>query len=167
LWLISAVASGPALAADTETYTNPFYLYAVDFPGTWHVKQVGKTTSIHAPLESEQDDFAENIQIVAEEPKGAGADVSLLDYHRAGVGNAQKFLSGFALLEEARTEWLGRETIVMLYEATLHGDRFKFKDYKFRVGQTVYVLTYTARAADFETYLPQAEEIMRSIRVSP
>ena len=33
--------------------------------------------------------------------------------------------------------------------------------------KTAYVLTYTAANADFDEYLPAAERIMRSIRISP
>jgi hypothetical protein len=83
------------------------------------------------------------------------------------VATAQKILTDFKLLEEAQTRWLGRDTIIMLYTATIRGEYFKFKDYKFMVNQTAYVLTYCATTASFDAYLPAAERLMRSIRVSP
>lgn len=104
---------------------------------------------------------------MAEDLSEAPVEITLVDYHRTGVANARKFLGDFNTLEEARTQWLGREAIVMLYKATVQGKLFKFKDYKFMAGKTVYVMTYTATPEDFEEYLTQAENIMRSIRVSP
>lgn len=164
IFLLSALFVPVAFAAGYKTYTHARFLYAVDYPDDWRVREMGKTTSIYAPRESGEDMFAENVQIVAEDLPG---QVSLIDYHRAGVGSAEKFLNGFRALEEARTQWLGRDAIVMLYTATVNGARFKFKDYKFLLGKTAYVLTYTAREADFDRFLPQAEDIMKSIRVSP
>ena len=166
LLLLLALAAMPAWAASSKSYTNPEFLYAVDYPETWHLRELGKAVTISSPKESELDKFSENVQIVAEDLR-AFPDVTLMDYHKKGSENARKFLTDFRSLEEARTEWLDRETVVMLYTATVHGERYKFKDYKFMLGRTAYVLTYTAREADFDSYLTQAENIMRSLRVSP
>ena len=142
-------------------------MYALDYPEDWRLKEVGKATSISAPFESKEDLFAENVQIVAEDLSRSPVEVTLLDYHRAGLKNAEKYLADFKPLEEAQTQWLDRDTIVMLYSMTVRGEKFRCKDYKFMVGKTFYVLTYYAVALDFEKYLPAAERIMKSIRVSP
>lgn len=162
LVLAALLAAAPAWAAH-KTYTHPVLLYAVDYPEAWSVRQLGKAVSIAAPRESGADSFSENVQVVVEELGPAAP--TLFEYHRAGIASAEKFLADFKPLEEARTEWLGRETVVMLYTATVRGERFRFKDYKFMAGTTAYVLTYTARDADFDSSLDAAESIMRSIRV--
>lgn len=165
---LTTVLTFSAFAADTnKTYTNRYFLYSVDLPEAWRVRESGKVAAFYSPLESEEDKFADNVQIVAEDLSKIPASVSLVDYHRKGVANAGKFLNDFKVLEEASTRWLDRETIVMLYTATMKGERFKFKDYKFMAGKTAYVLTFCATTADFDTYLPAAERLMRSIRVSP
>jgi hypothetical protein len=156
-----------AFPSGTNTYTHPVFLYALDYPETWRVREMGKAVSFSAPPESETDKFSENVQVVVEDLSALPQEVSLVDYHRAGLASAQKFLTDFKPLEEARTQWLDRDTIVMLYSATVRGERFKFKDYKFMVGKEAYVLTYTARQADFDAVLSKAESVMRSIRVSP
>ena len=157
----------PAWAMGYKTFTHPIFLYAVDYPESWQAREVGKAVTLSAPRESERDKFSENVQIVAEDLSKAPLEIGLIEYHRAGLKSAEKFLTGFKALEEARTQWLDRDTIVMLYTAQVRGELFKFKDYKFMIGKTAYVLTYTARAADFDTYLAAAENVMRSIRVSP
>ncbi len=167
LLLLLALSPAMALAAEHKTYTHPTFLYAVDYPVSWKVREMGKAATFSAPLESKDDRFAENVQVVAEDLSDLPGELSLFDYHRKGVENAGKFLTDFKPLEEARTDWLGRETLVMLYSATVRGERFRFKDYKFFVGKTAYVLTFTAREADFDAFLPQAEGVMRTIRVSP
>ena len=167
LLLLLAAVPAIAFAAENKTYTNPVSLYAVDYPESWRVRELGKAVTFSSSLESKDDHFAENVQVVVEDLSLLPDTVSLFDYHRKGVDNAGKYLADFKPLEEARTQWLGRETLVMLYSATVRGERFRFKDYKFFVGKTAYVLTYTARDADFDSFLPQAERLMRSIRVSP
>lgn len=165
--LLLLLLSGTASALGHKTFTHPDFLYAVDYPDAWRVREVGRAVSFSAPAESETDKFSENVQVVVEDLSALSHEVSLVDYHRAGIANGRKFLADFRPLEEARTQWLGRETLVMLYSATVRGERFKFKDYKFMVGKEAYVLTYTARLADFDAHLSEAESIMRSIRVSP
>jgi len=139
----------------------------VDYPEDWRIKEVGKAVSVSSPFESKDDRFAENVQIVAENLSQSPADITLIDYHRAGLKNAEKFLTDFKALEEAQTRWLDRDAVVMLYSMTIRGEKFRCKDYKFAVGKTFYVLTYYAMEEDFDKYLPAAEGIMKSIRVSP
>ena len=157
----------PASLASGQTYTSARYLYAVDYPDNWHVKEAGKATSFLSPFESPEDVFAENVTVVVEDLSDVPLSMSLLDYHRRAASEAPKRLRDFKLLEEAKTEFIGREAIAILYTATVKGQSFKFKDYKFMLGKEVYVVTYTALREDFEKYLPMAEKIMGALRVSP
>ncbi len=165
LWM-GFVTQGIA-AEGMKTHTNRYFLYSVDYPETWRAKDVGKVSAFYSPRESESDKFSENVQIVVEDLSKVPGDVSLVDYHRKGVASAQKFLTDFKALEEVTIQWLGRDTIVMKYSATMHGQSFMFKDYKFLIDRTAHVLTYSATAADFDTYLPTADRLIRSLRVSP
>jgi hypothetical protein len=163
LWLIPGVRA----AEGTKIYTNRYFLYSVDYPETWRAKEAGKVSAFYSGLQSKEDKFAENVQIVVEDLSQVPGDVSLVDYHRKGVASAEKFLTDFKVLEETTTQWQGRETIVMLYSATMRGEHFKFKDYKFIVNRTAYVLTYAAKSADFNTFLAPADRLIHSLRVSP
>ena len=167
-WAIGLIglASAPVEAA-SMTYTNSRYLYSVDYPASWHMKEVGKVTTFLSPFESKEDKFAENVTIVVEDISAAPAAMTLLDYHRQAVSEAPKRLSEFKMLEEARTEFQGREAIAILYTAQVKGQTFKFKDYKFLVGRDMIVMTYTALKNDFDVYLSAAEKVMHSLRVSP
>ena len=123
--------------------------------------------SFLSPFESKEDKFAENVSVQVEDLSQLAVPLSLLDYHRKAISEAPGRLLDFKVLEEARTEFLGREAISVLYTATVKGQAFRFKDYKFMIGKEVYVMTYTALSADFDQYLPAAERIMHSLRVSP
>ena len=157
----------PVALAAGETYTSSRYLYAVDYPEGWHVKEMGKAVSFLSLFETPQDKFAENVTVVVEDLSDTAAPLSLLDYHRQSISEAPKRLQDFKLLEEAKTEFIGREAIAILYTATVKDLSFKFKDYKFMIGRQAYVVTYTALKEDFDKYLPLAEKIMKSLRVSP
>jgi uncharacterized protein len=90
LVLLSLVLAAPAQAA--QTYTNGEFLYAVDYPDTWHVKEMGKAVMISAPRENKDDKFSENVQVVAEDLSEVPGGVTLIDYHKVGLKSAQKFL---------------------------------------------------------------------------
>ncbi len=155
-----------ALAAGKKTYTSVRYLYSIAYPADWRVKELGKVTMFLSGLESREDRFAENVEVVVEDLSGQG-DVSLFDYHRKSIGSAPRLLKDFKVLEEAKTEFVGREAIAVLYTATVKEKKFRFKKYTLLVGQDAYSLTYTAQNEDFDKFLPVAEKIMRSLQVSP
>jgi hypothetical protein len=150
-----------------KTYTDKNFFYSIDYPETWKLTSIAKAVVIRSPRQSDADDFSENVHIVAEDLEDAGTHVELIDYYRQGMGSASRTQSDFKVLEEARTVWLDRDTIVSLYTMTNKGRTFKCKVYTFMAGKMVYVLTYTAADADFETHLSTSEAIMRSIQVSP
>ena len=160
----------PALGLTAEpmkTYTDPLFLYSVDYPETWHAKEINNVAVFAAPLDSTEDKFAENVNVVVEDLTRVPTEVTLIDYYRKSTGSASKMLTDFKVLEEARTQWIGRDAVVVLYTAKIRGEKFKFKAYTVMADKTVYVLTYTAREGDFDSFLPQAERLMRSIRLSP
>ena len=157
--------AAPVWAA-TQTYTNTRFLYSVDYPDAWRVKEIAGSAHFLSPFESKEDKFAENVT-VSVEYLGGLPEVTLLDYHQKAIREAPDRLQDFKVLEEARTEFLGFEAVAVLYTATVKGRPFKFKDYKFMIGKDVYVLTYTALSDDFDKYLRAAEKVMHSLRVSP
>jgi hypothetical protein len=165
LWML--LWTVPVLAQEYKTFTHDYFLYSVDYPETWRIKQVGSVTAVLSPHESKEDKFAENVEIVAEDLSKIPGGVTLFDYYRKAVGGAQHMLPGFKLLEEAQTVWRENPAVVNLYTMSDKGEVFKRKAYTFMSGETAYVLTYTARRAEFDEYLPAAERIMASIRVSP
>lgn len=166
LMVLLLQAPYPCMAAEKVTYTSERFLYSMDRPEDWHVKEIGNATMFLSPLESKEDKFAENVEVDVEDLSEAG-DVSLMDYHRRSIGLATGVLKDFKVLEEAKTEFLNREAIAVLYTATVKEKRFRFKKILFMVGKDAYSLTYNALDEDFDKYLPAAEKIMRSIQVSP
>ena len=165
LFLLCVLAATPAWA--TKTYTDPVYLYSVDYPDTWREKNLGKVANFLSPFESKEDKFSENVTIEVRSLKDVPGATNLLDYHRQAISEAPDFLRDFKLLEEAKTKFAGKDAIAVLYTATVKGQLFRFKDYKFFVGKDIYILTFTALNEDFDTFLAAAEKIMRSLRVSP
>ena len=166
----AAVFVAPALAASAEpikTYTDPVFLYSIDYPDTWKLKHAGKYAVLASPFQSKEDRFAENVSIVAEDLSQAPTEITLIDYYRQSVGDAPRRLQDFKILEEAQTVWNGHNSVANLYTMTSKGEPFKCKTYTFMEGKMAYVLIYTGRAADFDAYLAEAERIMRSIQVSP
>ena len=164
--ILGSILSAATVFAASQTYTNTKYLYSVDHPDNWRVKEISSAVSFLSPMESKEDKFAENVDIVVEDLSQAG-DVSLLDYHRKATGHAPLTLKDFKILEEAKTELVGHEAIAVLYTAVVKGELFRFKAYTLLAGKEAYVLTYKGMGEDFDKYLPVGEKIMRSLRVSP
>ncbi len=159
--------AAPLPAADAVSYTHTHFLYTVDYPSDWRVKELSKITSFFSPFESKDDKFSENLNIVVEDLSQVTQDVKLIDYHRKGMSQARKSLVQFTVLEEAKTDFKGREAIMVLYTMRDRGVVFKIRALTFFVDREAYVLTYTATLADYDKYLKKVESILRSIRVSP
>ncbi len=160
-------ASASVLTAETASYTHADFLYTVDHPSDWRVKKLNKITSFFSPFESKEDKFSENLNIVVEDLSQVSEDVKLIDYHRKGMSQARKSLVNFKVLEEAKTDFKGREAIMVLYTMQDRGVVFKIRALTFFVERDAYVLTYTAALADYDKYLKKVESILNSIRVSP
>ncbi len=165
--LFLLAATSPIWGGDTASYTHADFLYTVDHPSDWRVKELNKITSFFSPFESKEDKFSENLNIVVEDLSQAPEDVKLIDYHRKGMSHAKSSLRDFTVLEEAKTDFKGREAIVVLYTMKDRGVTFKIKTLTFFVERDAYVLTYTATLADYDKYLKKIENCLRSIRVSP
>ena len=164
--VLLVLAAGPALAEEKTTYTSLRYLYSVDHPADWRVKEISNATLFLSPLESKEDKFAENVEVDVEDLSQAG-EVPLMEYHRKAVDNATLMLKDFKLLEEAKTEFNGHEAVAVLYTATVKGNSFRCKKIVFFAGKNAYALTYNALNEDFDKYLPAADKVMRSLQVSP
>ena len=156
-----------AIAGETASYTHTEFLYTVDYPSDWRVKELNKITSFFSPFESKEDKFSENLNIVVEDLSQVPEDVKLIDYHRKGMSHARSSLREFTVLEEAKTDFKGREAILVLYTMKDRGVTFKIKTLTFFVEHDAYVLTYTATLADYDKYLKKIENCLQSIRVSP
>lgn len=153
-------------AGEMKTYTDKEHLYSVDCPADWRIKKISKVCTFFSPLESKEDKFAENVNIVVEDLEDVPG-VTLIDYHRKGMASARNLLQNFEVLEEAQTQFMGHEAIAVIYTMKDRGVTFKIKAYTFFVSKKIYVLNYNATLLDHDRYLKTAETIMRSIRVSP
>jgi eukaryotic-like serine/threonine-protein kinase len=157
------LVSSPCFAE--KTYTNPFFLYAIDYPDGWKLKEIGKVALFMSP-QTKEDKFSENVDVVAEDLRAAGK-VSLIDYHRTAIGKAPQTLQDFELVEETQVTLAGHAAIQSMYIAVVHGEVFRFRSYTVLAGETAYVLTYKGRKDDFDRFLPEAEKLIQSLRVSP
>jgi eukaryotic-like serine/threonine-protein kinase len=155
----------PSVCSAEKTYTHPHFFYAVDYPDGWTLKEIGKVALFMSP-QTKEDKFSENVDIVAEDLRKAGP-VTLIDYHRAAVGRAPQTLQDFELVEETQVTLAGHDAIQSLYIAVIKGEVFRFQSFTLLAGDTAYVLTYKGRKDDFDRFLPDAEKLMRSLRVSP
>ncbi len=169
MWVVLIIFFCPNFsgASETATFTHKHFLYTMDYPAAWHVRELNKIASFYSPLDSPQDKFAENVSVVVEDLSHVEEDVQLIDYHRKGMASAKNSLRDFRVLEEAKTDFKGREAIVVLYTMTDRGVAFKIRSLTFFVDKEVYVLTYSATQADYDKYFKAAENCIRSIRVSP
>lgn len=169
LWVVLIIIFYPSFAGSSETsvFTHKHFLYTMDYPSTWHVRELNKIASFYAPLDSPKDKFAENVSVVVEDLSRVEEDVQLIDYHRKGMASAKNSLRDFRVLEEAKTDFKGHEAIAVLYTMTDRGVAFKIRSLTFFVDKDAYVLTYSAMQADYDKYFKAAESCIRSIRVSP
>lgn len=154
---------GPPLA---ERYADNETGFTLDYPTGWVVEELPGQPAVLVALfqrQSAGDGFAENVNVLLEElPSG----VSLERYTEANVESLERAFSNFEVLED-REEPIGAVPAHWIrYDADEQGRRLSFLQAWLVDGDRGFVLSYTGEGESFETYLTDAEAILRSFRLT-
>lgn len=138
--------------------------FSMDFPGTWQTRENFMSTSVIglSPLESANDTFAENVNVVVEE---LSQNVPLTTYTKASGQNLAKFLNQYKLLENKTVQLNGHDAQRLVYEHTQGQFKLRALVYLVVEGDRGYVLTCTAERASYAKYQGQFEKICQTFAV--
>lgn len=163
-------AAAPADTGDkTEkfaVYENQTYSLKMEYPSTWKAAEgvAGAIVVFLSPLESKEDKFSENVNIIVEDVS-AHPGMTLGKYIELAKAKLAVFITEYSP-KDSRDSILSGQPAKMIEYTGRQGV------YNLHILQTVtlidgkaYVVTFTAEEANYERYLPAAKRIIDSLAI--
>lgn len=120
----------------------------------------GMTFLLLTERTNSEDNFAENINLMKQDLEKLNLNLDkYIEITEKQVTEIGK------LIESKRLKRNGTEYQRLVYEAFLNNFDLKFLQYDFIKNNIAYILTFTAKKEDFEKYLKNMEEIMKSFKL--
>lgn len=167
-------ATGPTATETTNgaspvglRYENADLGFTIEYPESWVAdkspQQIGVVVLFFA-TESAEDGFAENVNVVGPEDLPPG--FTSKTYANRGLGELQTALRDVDVIERGDLTIGGAPAFSMEYEADFQGQRLHWLQAFLVDDGRIFVLTYTGRSGDFDTYRPDAEAVIGSFRLT-
>lgn len=150
---------------ERKTYTGSgsYFSYSIDYPSNWQPIDMYGFVKFMAPPANKTDDFRESVMLtVADLSK---KPMSLEQFSSMWLTIVPQELSNFKLLDKGESVIDGKNTLFYVYKGNKDRKSLKCKRYTLIINSNIYELLYEAKEEDFNKYLPQAESIMKSIKV--
>jgi len=152
-----------APAANGEWKTITESTYTVQYPPAWGLnldKKMGTEFIILSPLESEQDKFKENVNLLIQDLSGKNIDLDKF----ASISEEQikTLVTNSSLILSKRIKTAGIEYQKVIYSGDQGVYHLKYEQYYWVVGDKAYVLTLTCEQNKFDRYKEDGEKILNS-----
>ncbi len=145
----------------TDTAGN----FTASYPDTWTLKiKEGNRVFFTSPMESDQDDFRQNINISV--TKSADfKDLTIRSLAPDLVSNLESQYDNFKLISQRYFTWNGIESFEVVYTFTKEGLKFpvRLKQWMCTKKEALYMVTYTA-ADQSDAFSATAVKIMTGIK---
>ncbi len=152
-------------AQNWKSFNSPNY--SIKYPVDWAIdtaKAMGTTTIIFSPLESDSDQFRENVNVIAQDL--TGQNISLGDYVKISERQIKDFMTEGKIYESATFKTGDREYHKIIFSGTQGVFHLKFEQYYFIKNNNAFVVTLTTAADKFDNYKPTGEQIMNSFTLN-
>jgi hypothetical protein len=151
------------LQADKNQNTFSQANYSVRYPASWELDQTGKMGTnfiLFAPVESAQNDFRENINLIIQELSGKGIDLN--KFASISENQVKTMVTHANLIESKRIINDTNEYHKIIYtgdDGTFH---LQYEQYYWLINEKAYILTFTAEQNKFAALKDTAESILNS-----
>lgn len=148
--------------AEKKTYngTGSYFNYSIDYPSDWQAGDMYGFVTI-SPPKSVSEDISVTVTIadLSKKPK------TLEEFNALMLNNiiSQEF-SNFQIIDKGKAVINGKDALFYVYKGNKEGKSLKCKRYTFKNNTSIYELTFQSRGDNFEKYLFQAENIIKSIK---
>ncbi len=147
-------------SASLTTYKDPAHGFEVGYPSDWEQKQAaGTVVAFLSPQEGSDDNFRENVNVVAE---SVPSSVDLEFYTDRTLDKLKNFISDMKV-EESVSAKLGSEPAHrIIYTGTQSGVHARFLQVWALHSGTAYVVTYTGSIDGFDGFKDEADRMLDS-----
>jgi hypothetical protein len=140
--------------------------YSVQYPPAWELdqsRQMGTSFFLFSPLESEQDKFKENVNLLIQDL--TGKNINLDKYTEISEGQIKTLATNSNLIESKRIKTEPDEYHKIIYSADQGIFHLKFEQYYWVIHDKAYVLTFTSEQNKFDSFRETGEKILNSFKL--
>lgn len=165
-WLASAqIPNSNTIFYETNPKWKTFEVtnYLIQYPSEWKLNQSGlmeSTFILFSPLESSQDQFRENVNLLIQDLSSSNLDLDL--YAEISEGQLKKMINNSRLIESKRIKTESEEYHRMIYTGDQGNYHLKFEQYFWVRNGKAFVLTLTCEESKFAVYKGIGEAILNS-----
>lgn len=140
--------------------------YEIQYPNEWNINISGQDDMdfiLLSPLESENDKFRENVNLVIQDLRGQ--NYNLNSYVELSEDQVNNFVSNGEVLTSERKNNDKGEFHYLVYKADYKVYNLIHKQYFWLINDFAYVLTFTGEKEKFDMYNGLSEKIMNSFKM--
>jgi hypothetical protein len=137
--------------------------YSIQYPPKWELNQSGQMGTsfiLFSPLESDKDQFRENVNLLIQDL--TGQNINLDRFVEISEEQVKTMMSNSTLFESKRIKNADQEFHKMAYSGDQGVFRLKFEQYFWVIKQKAYILTLTCEENRFSDYKGIGENILNS-----
>ncbi len=159
--LVALSLSASLLAQNTVTYSTPEY--DLDYPENWELdesKTKGPAIFFFSPVEDEEDQFRENVNIMVQDLSGTGLDFKgYIDLSKDQFKGFGAKVYELRVVEEPTD---GVQEAILSYAMEQFGLQLRCYQRLKMIDDTAYLITFTAEEDNYETFLKEGKNLLNS-----
>ncbi len=140
--------------------------YTIQYPGNWEVDKSGQLSTsfmMFSPLESAQDKFRENVNLLIQDLTGKNIDLN--KFTQISEEQIKTLMKNSKIIESKRLKNGTQEFHKIIYKGQQQNYDLEFEQYYWVIKNSAYILTFTAEQGRFENYKATREKIMSSFKL--
>lgn len=137
--------------------------YSIQYPSTWELnqnRQMGTSLILFSPLENNEDQFRENVNLIIQDLKGQNIDLD--KYSEISEGQVKTMITNSILTNSERIKNGNKEYHRLIYSGDQGIYHLKFEQYYWVENDKAYVLTFTCEQNKFSDYKEIGETILNT-----
>ncbi len=172
--LLSTVSFGQAtiLQESTQTISEWKTLdesnYSIQYPSTWDLNQSGQMNTsfiLFSPLESDKDQFKENVNLLIQDLNGLNVDLN--KFTEISESQIKTMVTNSKLIESKRIKNGLDEFQSIIYSGDQGIFHLQFMQHYWIINDKAFVLTFTSEKDKFAEFKDMSEKILNSFTLKP
>ena len=140
--------------------------YSVQYPSTWELNEsgsMGTSFILFSQLESENDEFRENINLMIQDLSGQNIDLD--KYTEMSEEQVKAIITNYTLMESERIKDDRGEFHKIIYSGDQGQFHLIFEHYYWVVNEKAYLLTFVSEQDKFADFKEEGEGILNSFKL--
>ncbi len=149
-----------------KKYDNATEKLSFQYPDKWEMQEgfMGTLVFVKSPQADSKDTFQENVNVMVQSL--GGQKVTLAQFAEAAEQQITSMITEAEIVEPNSDTTLADNAAKKIVYTGQQGQyNLKWQQIYFIKGDKAYVVTYTAQATDYEKYLPEVENILKSFQI--